>query len=213
METKKLIELVRERRLIYDVHDTDYRNRDKKTEAWMEIANQMGRGNGKQWCIKWKNLKDNYNRFLKSNQCQTGQEYKKYRNWPWAELLRFLDDFKFERTGEIHIPEVQVIIKEDDHHKNRELNIEEVPVVINTSLNRTREVQQVEQPEDIIVKYIEEKIKQNTNTTMDEVDLFFLSYARSFKKLSPRMQAKLKLDIATLFARYELQAAGETSSR
>lgn len=46
-ETEKLIELVRERRLLYDLSDNDYKNRDKKAEAWREIAKEMGIEDGK----------------------------------------------------------------------------------------------------------------------------------------------------------------------
>lgn len=54
------------------------------------------------------------------------------------------------------------------------------------------------------------KVKKNNKPPPDGVDQFFLSYAQSFKKLPSRMQIMLKLEIATLFTRYELQANGVT---
>lgn len=45
--TEKLIELVRERSLLYDLSNIDYKNRDKKAEAWLEIATEMGFGESK----------------------------------------------------------------------------------------------------------------------------------------------------------------------
>lgn len=45
--TEKLIELVRERSLLYDLSDAEYKNRDKKAEAWLEIATEMGFGESK----------------------------------------------------------------------------------------------------------------------------------------------------------------------
>lgn len=53
--------------------------------------------------------------------------------------------------------------------------------------------------------------KMKNSSQLDGVDHFFLSYAQSFKKLPSRMQIMLKLEIATLFSRYELQAEGVTS--
>lgn len=44
-------------------------------------------------------LKDNYNKFKKTKQTSTGQSYKKYRNWPWAELMGFLDDVLYQKTS------------------------------------------------------------------------------------------------------------------
>lgn len=46
-ETEKLIGLVREKRLLYDLSDNSYKDRGKKTEAWLEIAREMGTGDGK----------------------------------------------------------------------------------------------------------------------------------------------------------------------
>lgn len=42
-------------------------------------------------------LKDSYNKFKKNTETQSGQGYKKYKNWPWADLMTFLDDFQFRR--------------------------------------------------------------------------------------------------------------------
>jgi hypothetical protein len=47
MSSEKLIDLVRERRLLYDLSDIDYKNRQLKGEAWVKIAKEMGTGNGK----------------------------------------------------------------------------------------------------------------------------------------------------------------------
>ncbi|CAG5055948.1 unnamed protein product [Parnassius apollo] len=92
METAKLITLVRERCFLYDVKNNDYKNRAKVAEAWLEIAREMGTENGKKWSNKWKSLRDNYKKFKKSTETASGSAYKKYKNWPWAEQLRFLDD-------------------------------------------------------------------------------------------------------------------------
>lgn len=43
-KTEKFVELVHERRLLFDFSDNDYKNRDKKAEAWLEIAREMGTG-------------------------------------------------------------------------------------------------------------------------------------------------------------------------
>lgn len=55
---------------------------------------------GKVWIVKWKSLRVNYNKYKKNNVSSTGQAYKKYKSWPWASQLRFLDDFNFRRQTE-----------------------------------------------------------------------------------------------------------------
>lgn len=47
----------------------------------------------------------------------------------------------------------------------------------------------------------------NDDSNFDEVETLFLSYARTFKKLSPKLQTMLKLDLAKIFARYEMKNA------
>lgn len=52
------------------------------------------------------------------------------------------------------------------------------------------------------------KTVNDRNTTgFEEIDSLFLSYAATFKKLSGVFQTMLKLDIAKLFARYEMKNA------
>ncbi|XP_050296344.1 uncharacterized protein LOC126736158 [Anthonomus grandis grandis] len=140
-ETEKLIELVRERRLLYDLSNNDYKNREKKSEAWAEIAREMGIKDGKHWSIKWKNLKDNYNKFQKNTQTQSGQGYKKYKNWPWADLMRFLDNFKFRRITETNTicqsketnrDDSQSLIIEDLNSIHSESEVREVSPETNT---------------------------------------------------------------------------------
>lgn len=45
--TEKLIELVRERRFLYDLSEPDYKNRHKIKSAWLEVAVEMGIEDGK----------------------------------------------------------------------------------------------------------------------------------------------------------------------
>lgn len=45
--------------------------------------------------------------------------------------------------------------------------------------------------------------------SFDEIDTLFLSYAGAFKKLSHKWQTMLKLDLAKIFARYEMKNAIE----
>ncbi|KAL0879686.1 hypothetical protein ABMA27_003401 [Loxostege sticticalis] len=46
---------------------------------------------------------------------------------------------------------------------------------------------------------------QDFKLTLDDVDFLFLSYARTFRSLAKQFQTMLKLDIAKLFARYEMK--------
>ncbi|XP_063831846.1 uncharacterized protein LOC135081058 isoform X2 [Ostrinia nubilalis] len=49
------------------------------------------------------------------------------------------------------------------------------------------------------------KLEQDFKMALDEIDLLFLSYAKTFRTLSKQFQTMLKLDMAKLFTRYEIK--------
>ncbi|XP_067002372.1 uncharacterized protein [Anabrus simplex] len=57
---------------------------------------------------------------------------------------------------------------------------------------------------DRVIEYLENKNKSKYQ--LDGTDHLFISYAKTFKKLPPRTQAMLKIELATLFARAEVSA-------
>lgn len=134
--------------------------------------------------------------------------------------MRFLDDFQFRRktdsndtatTNETRSNEIQssLTFTEDFNSTHSESEVCQVSSKTNTSYeSKKRKARNIEEPTDKVLEYLIMRNEQKQTRTEDEVDHFFLSYAQSFKKLPSRMQPMLKLDMATLFARYELQAAG-----
>uniref|UniRef100_A0A2H1V9R7 SFRICE_017045 n=1 Tax=Spodoptera frugiperda TaxID=7108 RepID=A0A2H1V9R7_SPOFR len=183
-ETERLIELVKNRRFLYDLSDPLYKDRHKRMEAWKEISRLMGSGSGTAhiWSAKWKGLKDNYAKYKKTSEPGFVEAYKKYKHWPWADKVKFLDDCVSTTCRRVY--------------------------------NYTPKEIREPSPENTDPKTSEDNLNEGTSEcevkkdSLDGVDHFFLSYAETFKKLPPRMQIMLKLEIATLFTRYELQAEG-----
>lgn len=76
-------------------------------------------------------------------------------------------------------------------------------------------------PTERMVEYLENRRRQNSNddkvtVKCDGVDLLFLGYADSYKKLSKRKQANVKFNIAKIFMEaevHDLEAESNTSSR
>ena len=68
-------------------------------------------------------------------------------------------------------------------------------------IKKTEEKQSTEDI-DKIIGYLENKNKNKNQ--LDNIDHLFLSYAETFKQFPPRRQAKLKIELATLFARAEI---------
>lgn len=156
-------------------------------------------------------MKDNYAKFKKTTEPPYSKTYKKYKNWPWAEHVRFLDDCNFINGKKLKcipvratniLPDVNTE-ETNDAERNEEIEIE----ITETRRKRKRDINTELSEDD---QEFNHNIKMNNDSTPDGVDQFFLSYAQSFKKLPSRMQIMLKLEIATLFSRYELQADGVT---
>lgn len=59
-----------------------------------------------------------------------------------------------------------------------------------------------EQRSQVIDKLIEKVLKENTN----EVDVFFRSMAASVKKLQPNLIPKVKMEVCSIVAKYEMQS-------
>uniref|UniRef100_A0A2A4JPR3 MADF domain-containing protein n=1 Tax=Heliothis virescens TaxID=7102 RepID=A0A2A4JPR3_HELVI len=215
-QTEKLIGLVRERSFLYDIKDVRYKLRSKRVNAWKEITREMGSGNVNVWTAKWKGLKDNYGKHKKAIPPHSDITYKKYKHWPWAEHMRFLDKYSSVRVRNMKCTHVQNDSKEttqqiaqlylpDPNDANSSLHPNEQDTDMLDDKTKFQMINDsTEVPETSQRKRTDDKEK------LDGVDHFFLSYAQSFKQLPSRMQIMLKLEIATLFSRYELQADGVT---
>ncbi|XP_031768735.1 uncharacterized protein LOC116413460 [Galleria mellonella] len=204
-QQEKLIELVKQRPLLYDLCDVDNKNRVKKAKAWLDIAKEMGSNDVSLWRYKWKGLKDNYTKYKKYNETSAGQAYKKYKNWPWADNMKFLDNYntakKTIEIRRINQDDLAEMYNRDSHHN---------AVIENSPVEEFQD--SGEGFESIDSSKISGTLQNNPQLPnercgliekLDGTDLFFLSYSQTFKTLPSRMQTMLKLEIATLFARYE----------
>lgn len=162
---------------------------------------------GNYWSSKWKILKDNYAKHKKSNAVSSGQSYKKYKNWPWAELMRFLDDVNKSRLTENSITQLNTSQEQINTEENvGTSSIQENSNAESHSENRRKRKATNDNNNSAsqVLEYL--RMKNEQKSKLDEADHFFLSYSQTFKKFPKRIQSMLKLEIATLFARYELQS-------
>lgn len=174
---------------------------------------------GKQWATKWKSLRDNYKKFKKSTETASGSAYKKYKNWPWADQLRFLDDTILLNETDSNInnensnstsqfsdstsPSDSVDLRDSDSENLSRPGSSNSTYSRNSTKNKNKTQKGDSDTQQQLLKYLHEK---NLNKRkLDDIDYLFQSYATSMKKMPARMQSMLKLDIATLFAKYEMQ--------
>ncbi|XP_044756036.1 uncharacterized protein LOC123314764 [Coccinella septempunctata] len=118
------------------------------------------------------------------------------------ELSEFLDVTK--SNGNL-IQNQIYLVEQESSEENLDLPIEDIKVIIqkNDHTNPKRRKTK-SNPAENVSNYF--KNKNNMKNEFDEVEHFFISYAQTFKRLPSRLQRVLKLEMVTLFARYELQA-------
>lgn len=89
MDIEKFIDFVKGQPVLYDYTHSSYKDNRAKNRKWKEIAQNLGvtidvvKG-------KWKNLRDCYGRYLKSQNTTTGQAAGKYKFWQWSKQMEFL---------------------------------------------------------------------------------------------------------------------------
>lgn len=173
---------------------------------------------------KWKNLRDSYGKYLKYLKGATGSA-KKFKNWPWASQMEFLKDSITPRQTESNIPEHNM--PESNVPESSETEVVEVDEDTNDSSSVINDDSQMPPPTkklktrknqnevgvDKILNYLQNKTDNKPKTQLDHTDRLFLSYADTFKKLSPRSQAVLKMELAQIFGRAELADLDQNSTQ
>ncbi|CAG9795238.1 unnamed protein product [Diatraea saccharalis] len=175
---------------------------------------------------KWKNLRDTYKKHKKSTDTTSKLAVKKLKNWVWASHMQFLDGYINMKTIE-GTPLNSTLEINLETILNTQSNIQASTSMLttntlsaiglkDTNINHNTEVQQQnidrnrrkrinKDPSDKIIDYLRSKTSKKDDTNkLDRTDYLFLNYADTFKRLTPRRQVLLKLELAKLFTDAEL---------
>ncbi|XP_045766750.1 transcription factor Adf-1-like [Maniola jurtina] len=209
--TEKLIQEVRNRPIIYLVSHPDYKNNTKKLQAWREVQRELN-VEVKILKSKWKNLKDTYNKYKQSRQITSSQAAKKLSNWAWADHMSFMDPSFSPNDTQISIELSSANVEHDTSStsgQSREVKQE----IEFSAVEETHNEQEIYP----MVQYLHNRRRSRTRddkveVKCDGVDLLFLGYADTFKKLSKRKQVSVKFDIAKVLMEAELSDLQDTTA-
>ncbi|CAH1645750.1 unnamed protein product [Spodoptera littoralis] len=92
--TSIFIKLVKSKPVLYDANHRDYKNVHLKNKIWEEIGEKVDMS-GEFAKMKWKNLRDTYIKYLKTNQAMSTRgletsSYNRYGKWQWASSMSFI---------------------------------------------------------------------------------------------------------------------------
>lgn len=173
---------------------------------------------------KWRNLRDCYIKYKRLEKGTTGTAAcTKYKKWPWGSHLQFLDDSLVRPSTKSNVPSQNPTSETGA----MEASPPNIPAPSGSSVSVTQAHQlpssqmpppqkrmrnSKEQSDDVqqLIKYFHSK---NTSKRQpDEIDHLFMSYAATFKRFSSRRQTKLKMELANLFGKAELEEMDESYS-
>nr|CAD7569916.1 unnamed protein product [Timema californicum] len=88
-----LIQCIHEREFLYDTTNPNYKDLEKKDNAWAEISNELDYGNGTILKAEWKKIRDNFRDALTRSKLKGGQATKDVTKYRFYNQLSFLIPF------------------------------------------------------------------------------------------------------------------------
>ncbi|XP_028042363.1 uncharacterized protein LOC114252078 [Bombyx mandarina] len=222
--SEKLIELVRKYPCLYNTKDISYKNVTIKIKCWEQIGKEINE-TGESARKKWKSLRDNYMRYKKEVAGTTGQATKKFKKWPWASQLQFLDSTLTDRerssnvreptpepssdiatpSPEIQLPETPQSETSPPQIRSPEIPLPGTPHANSINCSRTKKIIKTDSEMDKVTNFLQNRKKQE----YDAIDHLFQSYVQTFKSFSKHKQIKAKVELAKLFASIEAEELQE----
>ncbi|XP_050090735.1 uncharacterized protein LOC126574522 [Anopheles aquasalis] len=185
--TATLIELVKQYPVLYDTAHPKFKYNEKKGEAWNHISASLN-VDSEVLKTKWRSLRDTFIRRKK--------EPKRWKKWRWADRLSFLEltYLPEQRTrAKPTIVDIQPVIEVAPLTTPK--ITPKVKVETPVSGNRQHEGSDV----DKVIGFLTKREKK------DSSDLLFTHYASLFKTLDRDLQADLKIQLANIFVKAELE--------
>ncbi|XP_055843068.1 uncharacterized protein LOC129909922 [Episyrphus balteatus] len=232
-ETERLIELVRASPILYDTSHVDFKNTIKKEEAWFKIIESFEAKDDVDWKKKWKNLKDSYVKYLKSEDekaTKRNPSLKRYQYWSWASKMEFIRPFcKFGKLTKrepntttdkdkqwFDLPD-GICSEEEDLTDEILYDPTEEQVDIKTIVYENQEINQLEiqhvnvdnfnndsKENNIHSKATKRKSNANLKPNHDDIELILMAYAKTIKKFSPKRQTMVKFKFSQIIMEAEL---------
>ncbi|CAH1400906.1 unnamed protein product [Nezara viridula] len=148
---------------------------------------------------KRKSLKYCHTKYKKFEKGYTSSSHNiKNRKWPWCSHIQLLNDSLTRLKNRSCVSCHGQTAGPCDPPTHDGVK-QPLPLETSKHLKRRRFSEEEIYNADSITNYFD------TKKGPDDIDHLFMSYAATFRRISPRLQAKLKIDLANLFASAELE--------
>ncbi|KAL1516655.1 hypothetical protein ABEB36_000538 [Hypothenemus hampei] len=223
-KVEKLIHAVKNYPILYDVSNEEYKNAKMKKQVWNQIGEELG-DDGEKLKRKWKNLRDNYVKYLQAINTKTeSKDRQKFRKWQWASQMDVFRPFICVFNTESNVKNVSEakntnvkpllaindnIVQEESNSEVEEKNIfkesEELSdfLIHMSSLEEKDKVNRKKHIEKIVQFETPLHGKKKKGNNIEPIDLIFSGYAQTVKTFSPQFQVIAKLKVAELISQLE----------
>ncbi|KAL1492138.1 hypothetical protein ABEB36_012626 [Hypothenemus hampei] len=224
--TEKLIEHVKKHSILFDLSHPEYKNVRAKHKVWDQIAKdmQLRTGTGNDLKKRWKNLKDCYSKYIRSENSQTehvSKNISRYKYWPWGQHMEAFRPFMQIAKNESNVIDVSKptvepsIFEKNSAEVNAEINLSaernELSIDQEKSRVKPSRVLKKKQKSNKVISTAAHNVtnyleRRSTDIQLhyDDIDLIFQGYAASVKRLSVRRRTIIKFKIAKLIMEEEL---------
>ncbi|XP_028141978.1 transcription factor Adf-1-like [Diabrotica virgifera virgifera] len=202
MEDEKLIECVREERLLYDSSHPLYFDSQQKVRTWQHIGVILKQDPNK--CkLRWESLRNQFRKYIRSRRTVTGQSPSAWRHYDdMSFLTRYMKDktrntfVEIENEGQAALLEEDNMAIGEEHplESSNETTHSSIAIPMRKSSNsKRRGYHAVESTSAVLMKYLLEKEKNEKEK--DDIDLFFDAMKATVKKFSAgnKLLAKQKV--------------------
>ncbi|KAK5641195.1 hypothetical protein RI129_009742 [Pyrocoelia pectoralis] len=230
MNDEKLIELVREYHVLYDLSHCKYMDTGFKNNIWARIAKEM-KQDVSTCKNRWSNIRDTYRKTLKKNVTKSGQSAKKLKLYKYSNQLEFLNKY----FGEMRATKRNIHSLEEDEEEGevkpdniREDFVEESTLLsepeclINDNISslshnnipdnkitplKKATNKNLEPPRSASGKLTDYLLKKKNerNTPVHPVDTFLAAIGSTLKSLDPYSLHLAKAEIFNTAQKYEMQ--------
>ncbi|KAF5297666.1 hypothetical protein FQA39_LY11997 [Lamprigera yunnana] len=214
-DKRTLIELVKKWPILYDPSNEDYVDFKKKTKIWIVIGKEINIS-GDKAKNHWKNLRDAYIKYLRRTRTKRGS-----KKWEWAdemEMFRPFLTFSNEPSNITHTdiqfanPKLLKVEADEDYTTDfdEKDDIKDGIQKVNSSTPilksvNTQTVKTKADLEPLSIAHLIFNHYGKKEHEMDATDLLFLAHASTVKTFSTKRQALVKMEIAKVILKGELQ--------
>nr|CAD7579283.1 unnamed protein product [Timema californicum] len=230
INTEQFIDEVRKRPSIWDSSSEDYKNKHVRRNMWAEVCevlfpgyNKMGNiekvNIGKDMRIKWKSIRDCYNRSLRLIKRKSGKKQKPMKTYVYAPYLTFLNatftphqtETYLERVSDKPVAgvaetqlgddtEIEIIDDLDESSENSEERRKRKPITTNSYYRSKRK--NYDSKLENYPKNFQREPQEKEGESNDDID-FFRSLIPIIKDLPVEEKIKFRIDVMKLTLEYK----------